>query len=146
MGLPVQLFILLVLVTLPIVFVQLYSADSHAFLSADEPMETSAEVFYESIPLVGTIDLNAELNKDQTLQANEIAMLHNEAMLIDDGSGNTQGVIYRSSDDEPNAAVADSEAIKTPDNHKKVRLVKGKRNAQGMNFLSVLLMLKDRQR
>jgi len=125
----VQLFTILILVTLPIIFMQFYSTDSHALMSGNETPEPTIEAFFEQITLPESEGLKPEL-LEQPPQKSEVAILQKGSFLMDD------------------EMTVDSEStIVVPlVKHKKVRLVKGKRHTQGMNFLSVILMLKEKQK
>ncbi len=151
-----QLFTILILVTLPIVFVQFYSADSYALMSEDEKVEA----LFEKITLSEPNNLIHEDLKHEnlahepiepTMEKSEVAILQNEPSFIEGNfiegemTDDMEDIVSYTTDKQ---IEADTEsAVITPSaKQKKIRLVKGKRHTQGMDFLSVLLMLKDKQR
>ena len=151
MGLPVQLFTILILVTLPIIFMQFYSADSHALMSEDEKVEA----LFEQITLSEPKDLKRDdlLHKDltresiePTMEKSEVASLQNEPSFIEGEMTDDIDDIVSHTNDKQIGMDSESAVIAPPVKHKKVRLVKGKRHVQGMDFLSILLMLKEKQR
>jgi ribosomal protein S13 len=151
MGLPVQLFTILILVTLPIVFVQFYSADSYALMSEDEKVEALFEKITLSEPNNLIHEDLAHEPIEPTMEKSEVAILQNEPSFIEGNfiegemTDDMEDIVSYTTDKQ---IETDTEsAIITPlTKQKKVRLVKGKRHTQGMDFLSVLLMLKDKQR
>ncbi len=136
-----QLFTILILVTLPIVFVQFYSADSHALMSEDDKVEA----LFEQITLSEPKDLTHE-SIEPTLEKSEVAILQNESFFIEGELTDNMEDIVSHTNDKQIGTEAESVAITPPVKHKKVRPVKGKRHVQGMDFLSILLMLKENQR
>jgi len=151
MGLPVQLFTILILVTLPIVFVQFYSADSHALMSEDDKVEALFEQITLSEPKnLKHEDLTHE-SIEQTMEKSEVAILQNEPSFtegnfIEGKMADNMDDIVSHTNDKQIGEDAESVVITPPVKHKKVRLVKGRRHVQGMDFLSILLMLKEKQR
>jgi hypothetical protein len=151
MGLPVQLFTILILITLPIIFMQFYSADSHALMSEDEKVEA----LFEQITLSEPKDLKHEdLIRDdlkhesieQRMEKSEVAILQNESSFIEGELTDDMEDIVRHTNDKQIGTDAESAVITPSAKRKKVRLVQGKRHIQGMDLLSVLLMLKEKQR
>ena len=146
MGLPVQLFTILILVTLPIIFMQFYSADSYALMSEDDKVEA----LFEQITLSEPKELiHKDLTHESiapTMEKSEVAILQNESFFIEGELTDNMEDIVSHTNDKQIEADAESAAITPPVKRKKVRLVKGKRHVQGMDFLSILLMLKEKQR
>ena len=136
-----QLFTILILVTLPIVFVQFYSADSHALMSEDDKVEA----LFEQITLSEPKDLTHE-SIEQTMEKSEVATLQNASSFIEGELTDDMEDIVSHTNDKQIETDAESAVITPPVKRKKVRLVKGKRHVQGMDFLSILLMLKENQR
>ncbi len=143
MGLPVQLFTILILVTLPIIFVQFYTAHSPVLMGEDETLSPTIEALYEQISLPESNEIKQQL-LEQSTDKHDVALQQNSLFLLDD---KIEGVMdeAKRTNDKP-ADVSLENAITEPVNHKKVRLVKGKQHVQGMEFLSVILMLKEKQR
>ena len=146
-----QLFTILILVTLPIIFMQFYSADSHALMSEDDKVEA----LFEQITLSEPKDLKHDdlLHKDlthesieQTMEKSEVALLQNESSFIEGELTDDMEDIVSHTNDKQIGTDAESAVIAPPVKRKKVRLVKGKRHVQGMDFLSIVLMLKENQR
>ena len=143
MGLPVQLFTILILVTLPIIFVQFYTAHSPVLMGEDETLSPTIEALYEQISLPESNEIKQQL-LEQSTDKHDVALQQNSLFLLDD---KIEGVMdeAKRTNDKP-ADVSLENAITEPVNYKKVRLVKGKQHVQGMEFLSVILMLKEKQR
>jgi hypothetical protein len=151
MGLPVQLFTILILVTLPIVFVQFYSADSYALMSEDEKVEALFEKITLSEPNNLIHEDLAHEPIEPTMEKSEVAILQNESsfsegLFIEGEMADDMEDIVSYTTDKQIEADTESAVITPSAKQKKIRLVKGKRHTQGMDFLSVLLMLKDKQR
>lgn len=151
MGLPVQLLTILILVTLPIIFVQFYSANSHALMSEDDKVEA----LFEQITLSEPKDLVHEglthedlthESIEQTMEKSEVAILQSEPSFIEGEMADDMEDIVSHTNDKRIDSDAENAVITPPIKHKKVRLVKGKRHVQGMDFLSILLILKEKQR
>ena len=141
-----QLFTILILVTLPIIFMQFYSADSYALMSEDDKVEA----LFEQITLSEPKDLiHKDLTHESiepTMEKSEVAILQNESSFIEGKVTDDMDDIISHTNEKQIGTDIESTVIMPPVKHKKVRLVKGKRHIQGMDFLSVLLMLKEKQR
>ncbi len=154
-----KLFIILMLVTAPIVLVQLYSADSHTLLSEQKQIDVLFKQVVLSESKEPKMDLESGLkheDRDPFVETDEIAMIQNESLLTDDVAIDEPEAIVNHAIDTQESASSENRLSETmlpenklersPEKTKKVRLVQGKNNSQGMDLLTVLLMLKDRQR
>lgn len=136
MGLPVQLFTMLILVTLPIIFVQFYTAHSPVLMGENETLVPTIETLHEQISLSESNEIKQQLLK-QAIHKHDVALQQDSLFLFDDE-------IKRTNAEPENIGLEN--AIAESVDHKKVRLVKGKQHVQGMEFLSVILMLKEKQK
>ncbi len=147
------------LVTAPIVLVQFYSADSNALMSEQVVLSDSRDL---------EMDLESGLKHDLKhdvrrpfVETDKIALIQNESLLTDDVVIDEPDAIDNHAVDTQERAnsenrfsenrlsearLPENKLVKSAEKANKVRLVKGKKNAQGMDLLTVLLMLKDRQR
>ena len=159
-----KLFKILMLVTAPIVLVQFYSADSHALLSEQKQIDALFEQAVLSKSKEPEMDLESGLKHedgDPSVETDEIAMIQNESLLADDEAIDEPEAIDNHAVDTQESSSSESrfsenklsetklpenKLERSPEKTKKVRLVQGKNNSQGMDLLTVLLMLKDRQR
>ena len=111
-----RIFIILALL-LPMTTVQFYSTDSHALNSKT----VHQEILFDNKGLTRRHASNSDDEVDEILYSKKSAMTQAE---------NEQSKIN----------------IDPPVKTKKVSLVHGKRNSQGMQLLSVLLLLKDKSK
>jgi len=112
-----RLFIFLALSMLPMTAAQFYSTDSYALTSK----AAQQEILFDKTVLPKRHDSNirAYADKESYLKNNSVTQVENKQAEID---------------------------IDPPLKTKKVRIVQGKRNSQGMKLLSVLLLLKDKNK
>ena len=147
------------LVTAPVALVQFYSADSHALLSEQKQIDVLFKQAILSESKEPEMDLESGLKHedgDPSVETDEIAMIQNESLLADDEAIDEPEAIDNHAVDTQESASSESrfsetrlpakKLVKSAEKTKKVRLVQGKNSAQGMDLLTVLLMLKDRQR
>jgi hypothetical protein len=111
-----RLLLTLALIMLPLTMVQ-YSTDSHAL----ESKATQQEVF---------LDKTASSRK----QGSDINVS------FDDGDNSDKSFVSQATDTQA------KNHVEPPSRSKKVKIVEGKRNTQGMQLLNVLLMLKEKSR
>ena len=112
-----RLLTILALFMLPMTMVQFYSSDSYALTSKVAPQELS---FYKTtLPKKRPSNLKSYGNEDHYLKTSAVTQEKNH---------------QAKTESEPSSKT------------NKVRLVQGKRNTQGMQLLSVLLMLKDKRK
>lgn len=137
MGLPVQLFTILILVTLPIIFMQFVSARM-PLMSGDETVTfASTETVYQYVKQKPE-DISAT-KKVVAFQGDDLFLLYDEIEGAGDDVDNPQLTSLEVDKDVEHS-------IFEPVVNKKVRLVKGKQHVQGMEFLSIVLMLKEKQK